>query len=85
MCIRSPNPGALPAVKMTRAAFSLSASRLCTALHTACWVSHRGELGFPLVDFVNRTGEGGYVGGAVRGRCFTPSLLRFIPSCKDSG
>ncbi len=42
MCIRSPNPGALPAVKMTRAAFSLSASRLCTALHTACWVSHRG-------------------------------------------
>lgn len=57
MCIRSPNPGALPAVKMTRAAFSLSASRLCTALHTACWVSHRGNL-VSLADFANRVRKG---------------------------
>lgn len=57
MCIRSPNPGALPAVKMTRAAFSLfSIPALYSSAHSLLGESS-GNLVF-LADFANRVRKG---------------------------
>lgn len=53
----------------SRCIFSFSIPALYSSAHSLLGESS-GELGFPLDDFVNRTGEGGYVGGAVRGAMF---------------
>ena len=80
MCIRTPNPGALPVVKMTPLHFSFSIPTLYSSAHSLLGESS-GELGFPLVDFVNRTGEGGIVsdmlalwGDVSRPRCVNSAI-----------
>ena len=79
MCIRSPNPGALPAVKMTRAAFLFSIPALYSSAHSLLGESS-GNLVF-LADFANRVRKGLIVcdmlaswGDVSRPRCVNSAL-----------